>query len=155
MREVGQYRPRARRLLAHPHGAAHEHPAPARRVAAAGRLVGTADDQLADVGRRRDHVEPFEPRAVDPQVDGSWDLRGAAALASRAARADGGSIAFRLQVLPRGRDADGVEPGLHADTDLEWIGLGWLAVGLHTENPELEDVLGVDRKIVRDDDAGA
>ena len=64
-------------------------------------------------------------------------------------------VAFGLQVLARRGDADGVQPGLHGNAHLIRIGLRLFAVGLHAENPDLEDVLAVERKIVRDGDAGA
>ena len=64
-------------------------------------------------------------------------------------------VAFGLEVLARRGDAHGVQSGLHGDAHLIRIDLGLFAISLHAVNPDLEDVLTVDRKIVRDGDAGA
>ena len=59
----------------------------ARRGAAAGRAVGSADDQLPDVGRAARHVESLDAGAVQPQIDGRRDLGSAAAATASCAAA--------------------------------------------------------------------
>ena len=150
VRERGENRARAGRLLRRPLGAADENRRAARGLAAPGRLVRTADDQPADVRPRRRHVEPLHARAAQSQIDRPRDPdRPAASVAVVARR-----VPLGFQVLARRRHADRVQPGFHGDPDLERIGLRTVS-GLQARDPDLEHILGVERKVVRDRHAGA
>ena len=126
----------------------------ARRLAARGRTVGTADDQLADIRRGRLDVEPLDARAAQAQVDRRRHRRRTAATPGRAALSLR-RLALPLQVLARRRHADGMQARLDRKAHLIRIDLDFFTLGLHAEEADLEDVLRVERKVVRHGDAGA
>ena len=59
------------------------------------RAVGTADDELPDVGCAARHVESLDARAVQPEIDRKRHLRNAAASAAGAAAPGPRCLRFR------------------------------------------------------------
>ena len=96
----------------------------------------------------RAHVEPLQAGAIQSEVDGPRRLRRTAASARSAAASTARRLAFDFQVLARRCHAHRVQAGLHGDAHLIRIGLRRFTVGLNTDEPNLEDVLGIEREVI-------